>query len=85
MANQIGDLMVMCSPQVRETMGWRPGRVKPDNKMFVFVVSPLVTQHLGVRINTGWLGIKIKCPNVATYLPTDCCFSELVLKKTPVC
>jgi len=45
----------------------------------VFVASPLSTQHYGERANTGWLGIKIKCPSEATCLSADCCFSWLAL------
>jgi hypothetical protein len=37
----------------------------------VFVVSPLSTQHLGVRVKTGCLGIRIMCPSGATCL-SDC-------------
>ena len=29
----------------------------------VFVVSPLSMQHKGERAKTGWLGIRIMCPN----------------------
>ena len=28
---------------------------------------------------TDWLGIMIKCPSGATYLPEDCCFNDLAL------
>ena len=35
--------------------------------------------NLGERAKTGWLGIRIMCPSGATYLPADCCFSELAL------
>jgi hypothetical protein len=27
----------------------------------------------------GWLGMRIMCPNGVTFLPADCCFSELAL------
>ena len=33
----------------------------------------------GVRVNTGWLGVRIKCPSGETRVPVDCCFSELGL------
>jgi hypothetical protein len=29
------------------------------------------------KSNTGWLGIRIMCPNGATCLSAVCCFSEL--------
>ena len=48
--------------------------------------SPLGTQHSGERTKTGWLGIRIMCPNGATCLPVDCSLSELVLyKSNPAC
>jgi hypothetical protein len=56
----------------------RSGKTK-DYIKFVFVASPLSTQHYGERAKTGWLGIRIVCPTGATYLPADCCFSELAL------
>ena len=31
------------------------------------------------RAKTGLVGIRIMCPNGATCLPADCCFSELAL------
>ena len=37
-------------------------------------------QQSGERSKTGRLGIRIMCPSGATYLPADCCFSELALK-----
>lgn len=33
----------------------------------------------GVRVNTGWLGVRIKCPSGETRVPVDCCFSEIRL------
>jgi hypothetical protein len=46
----------------------------------VFVVSPQNTQHLGVRVETGWLEIRIMCLSGATCLPADCCSSKLAYK-----
>jgi len=54
-------------------------RVKPKTIKFVFVVSPLSTQHRGERAKSGWLRIRIVCPSGMTCLSTDCCFSELAL------
>ena len=34
---------------------------------------------LGERAKTGRLGIRIMCPNTATFLTADCCFNELAL------
>jgi hypothetical protein len=45
----------------------------------VFVASSLRTQHYGERAKIGWLRIKIMCPNGVTFLPAECCFSELAL------
>jgi hypothetical protein len=33
----------------------------------------------GAMTKTGWLGIRIMCPNGATCLLADCCFIELAL------
>ena len=35
--------------------------------------------YFGERAKTGWLGIRIMCPNGATCLSAVCCFSELAL------
>jgi hypothetical protein len=45
----------------------------------LLAASPLSTQDLGERARTGWLGIRIMCPNGAICLPADCCFSGLTL------
>ena len=42
-------------------------------------LSPLSTQFPRVRAKTGWLRIMILFPRGATYLPADCCFSDLAL------
>jgi len=60
-------------------MGLSPGRVKARTIKLVFVASPLSTQHYRERAKIGWLGIRIMCPNGVTFLPADCCFSELAL------
>ena len=57
-------------------VGSRPDRVKPKTIILVFVASPLSTQQRE-RAKTGWLGIRIMCPSVATCLSADCCISEL--------
>ena len=59
--------------------GFEPGRVKPRTIKLVFVASSLRTQHYGERAKIGWLRIKIMCPNGVTFLPAECCFSELAL------
>ena len=58
---------------------FEPCRIKPKTIKLVFVVSPLTTQHLGEKVKTGWLGIKIMSSSGATCLPADFCFSELAL------
>jgi hypothetical protein len=63
-------------------MGSSPDRVKPKTIKLVFVASPLSTQHLGERANTGRLGIWIMCPSGATCLSADWCFSGLALWKS---
>ena len=47
--------------------------------VMIFVASPLSTQHYRERAKIGWLGIRIMCPNGVTFLPADCCYSELAL------
>ena len=56
-------------------------RVKPSAIILAFVASQLNTQHLAVRAKTLWIGIKIMCPSRTICLSSDCCFSELELKK----
>jgi hypothetical protein len=48
-------------------MGSDPSQVKPKNIKFVFVASPLSTQH-GVRAKIGWLGIRLMCMSGAKCL-----------------
>ena len=55
------------------------GFVKPKTIKLVYVASPQSTQHYGERAKTGLFKIRIMCPNEATCLPADCCFSELAL------
>ena len=50
-------------------ISWVPGRVKPKIITLVFVASPLSTQHKGVSVMTGWLGITIMYPSGATCQP----------------
>jgi hypothetical protein len=50
-----------------------PG-VKPNTIQLV-VASPL----RGVKVKTGWLGIRLMSPSRSTCLPVDSCFSELAL------
>ena len=45
----------------------------------VIDASPVSTQLLLIRAKTGWLGLMIKCPRGAIFLPAHCCFSELAL------
>jgi hypothetical protein len=45
----------------------------------IFDASPLRTHHSGERTKTGWLGIRIVCPSVATCLSAGYCFSEIAL------
>ena len=68
---------VLASSEVDRGFEPRSGQTK-DCKIGIFA-SPLNTQHYGERAKTGWLGMKIMCLSGATYLSTDCCFSELAL------
>jgi len=56
-------------------------RVMVGSKQRQFIASPLVTHHWGIR--AWWLGVRIICPSWATWLPADCCFSELTSYKIP--
>jgi hypothetical protein len=53
-----------------------PNRVKPKTIKLVFVASPLSRQQSEKceRAKTGWLEIRIICPNGATCPPADCSF-----------
>ena len=57
----------------------KPNQVKPKTIKFAFAASPLSMHHYGERAKTGWFRIRIMCPSVVTFLPTDCGFSELAL------
>ena len=59
-------------------MSSSPVRVKPKIIKLVVVASPLKKKK-GIRVNAGWLGIRIICPSGATCLSVDCCFSALAL------
>jgi len=59
--------------------GSSSGQVKLNNIKLVFVVACLSMQHKGERAKTSWLRIRIICPNGASCLPVDCCFSALAL------
>ena len=43
--------------------------VTPRIKKMVFVAFPLSTQQYGLTSQTGFLGIRLMCPNGATRLP----------------
>ena len=68
---------VLASSAVDRGFEHRSGQ--PRTIQLVFVASPLSTQHYGERAKIGWLGIRIMCSNGVTFLPADCCFSELAL------
>ena len=71
--NSIDGVIVSMSPRMRSMIvDSNPNRVKPNTIKFVFVVSPLRTQHYGERAETGWLGIIIMCPSRATCLSANC-------------
>ena len=63
-----------------------------SNMLTIVLFSPLYCQtkdyiigiccfstKKGVKAQTGWLGIRIIFASGATYLPADCCFSEITL------
>ena len=43
------------------------------------MVSVFVSSAVDRGFETGWLGIRIMCPNGATCLSLDCCSSALAL------
>jgi hypothetical protein len=61
------------------SVGSSPDRLKLKTIKIIFAAFPLNMQHWGVRTKTGWLKIRMMCPIGGTYIPTDCCFSELAL------
>ena len=63
--NRIGGVMI-------SVLALRADWVKPNTAKLVFVASPTKMQHQGARTKTGWFGTRIK------FLPSDCCFSELI-------
>jgi hypothetical protein len=40
-------------------VGLIPGQFKPRTRKLVFAASPLNIQYEGVKVKTGWLGIRI--------------------------
>ena len=77
--HRIGGVMVSVLVSSAVDRGFESGRVKPRTIKLVFVISSLSTQHYGERAKIGWLRIRIMFPNGVTFLPADCCFSELAL------
>ena len=68
-------LCVLVSSAVNH--GFEPERVKPrTNKIGICCFS---VHCASLRSKTVWLGFRIMCPSEATYLPMDCCSSELAL------
>ena len=65
-SNRIGGVMVsvLAASAVDRGFRLRSGQIK-DNKIGIYCFS------------TGWLGMRIMCPNGAICLSTDCCFSEI--------
>ena len=61
---------------VWQIVGSIPGRVKPG-----FCWTSGKHAALTEKAKIGWLGIRIICPSKVTYLPSDCCASELTLYK----
>ena len=55
---------------------------KKKKKKKGFVASPLSTHNEGGRAKHGWFEIGIMCQSGATFLHTDCSFSELALYKS---
>ena len=54
----------------------RSGQTR-DNNIGIYCFS---AKHVAINLKkTRWFGISIVCPNGATCLPVECCFSELAL------
>jgi hypothetical protein len=77
--HRIGGVMVSVLASSVVDRGFEPRSGKTRTIQLVFVASPLSTQHYGERAKIGWLGTRIMCLNGVTFLPVDCCFSELAL------
>jgi hypothetical protein len=75
--HRIGGVMVcvLASSAVDRGFESQSGQTK-DYTIGICCVS---AKHYGERAKIGWLGIRIMCPIGVTFLPADCCFSELAL------
>ena len=79
MMNHIGGVMVSVLSLCAVDCGFEPrvGQTK-DCKISICC---FFAKHAALRRKSKELGIRIMCLNGATCLSTDCCFSELALKK----
>ena len=77
--HRIGGVMVSVLASSAVSRGFEPRSGQTKDYKIGICASPLSTQHYGERAKIGWFGIRIMCPNGVTFLPADCCFSELAL------
>ena len=77
--HRIGDVMVCVLASSAVDCGFEPqsGQTK-DYKIGICCFSAKYAA-LRRKSKDGWLGMRIMCPNGVTFLPADCCFSELAL------
>jgi hypothetical protein len=73
--NHIGGVMVSMLASSAVDRGFKPKTIK----LYIAVASPLNTQHLGELAKICWFFVGRICPNGATSLTANCCFSELAL------
>ena len=72
----IGGVMVSVLAWSAVDRGFEPQSVQTKHyKMGICCFS-------ATNAKIGWLGIRIMCPSGAIFLPSDCCFRELVLYKS---
>ena len=80
--NRIGGVMVSLIASSAVDRGFEPRSV--ESKDFKISICCFSAKHAALRkiAKIGQLGIRIMCPNGATWLPADWCFSALAPSKS---
>ena len=79
--NHIGCVMVNVFASSALDRGFEPRSSQTND--YMTCIYCFSAKHVALwRAMTGWLEIGIMCPNGATCLSADCCFSELALWKS---
>ena len=77
--HRIGGVMVSVLASSAIDRGFEPRSGQPSTITLVFVASTKSTQHYGERAKTGWLGIRIMCPEWSDMSFRELFFSKLAL------